>query len=137
MDEKTGRPVRVVINAAGGLRPSDMRRLPWKSWFAFADSLIRDPDLVRYFPGQDDIEIPSIDDELDQVRPKHPGRRGHSDEHYAAVARRYSTLVSAGYRDPTATIAREHHVARPTASGWIRQARDRRLLAPARRGKAG
>lgn len=126
IDENTGRPVRLVITAAGGLKPSDLRRVPWRTWFALASALVRDPDVSRFYRGQEEIEVPDIEDELDLVRPKHPGRRGHSDEHYATIANRYRGLTAAGRRDPTATIARENHVARPTAAGWIKQADERR-----------
>ena len=69
--------------------------------------------------------------------PQRPGRRGHSDDHYVAVAERYRQLRALGSASPTATIARERKVSRHTVAGWVSKARDRGHLPPARPGRAG
>ena len=53
-----------------------------------------------------------------------------------AVARVYRDAAAAGHR-PTLHVARVAGVGRSTAARWVRIARDRGILGPARRGAGG
>ncbi|HKH88625.1 MAG TPA: hypothetical protein VKA05_07365 [Acidimicrobiales bacterium] len=133
----------VRLTLPDGLRPSTLSRFPWARWLAVADSA------ARYF-DQPDPEAPESDHLTDVVeaardgrRPPRaegggrPGRRGYPDGHYVEIATRYAELRMAGVRNPTATIAEERCVNRNTVAGWLRGARRRGFLPPARPGKAG
>ncbi len=135
----SGRPVSITLTTSDGLRPSDMRRLPWATWFRFADVALRE---VR--PDEHDEVVlteaaVAFREESDGGRParRRPGRRGHPDQHYQDIARRYRELLSAGARNPTHLIAQENDVSRDTAAGWVAGARTRGYLPPARQGRAG
>ena len=49
----------------------------------------------------------------------------------------YKRLPRDGDRNPSATMAQINGVALSTAQGWVTKARDRGLLPPGRRGRAG
>jgi hypothetical protein len=57
-------------------------------------------------------------------------------EHLSEVAERYRKALKQGL-PPTQTVADEMHAARSTAARWVAKARERGLLGPARRGRAG
>jgi hypothetical protein len=128
-------PIAVKISAPDGLRPSDLRRLPWDSWFWFARVARQE------MTSDSDAAIHIVDARVafaDQTpAPKRPGRRGHTTAHYQEIAARYTQLLAEGVRSPTLRISRERHVSRDTAAGWVRGARDRGLLPPAKPGRAG
>ncbi len=132
------RPVAVTVTAAAGLRPSDLRRLPWHSWFWFADLAQR--ELTSSGDGVielADAAVAFADPQAPPAAPQRPGRRGHTEEHYQHIAQRYTQLVASGARNPTATLAKERGVSRDTAAGWVSGARKRGHLPPARPGRAG
>lgn len=56
---------------------------------------------------------------------------------YELVALQHSRLTQQGDANPSATMAQVNGVALSTAQGWITKARDRGLLPPGRRGRAG
>lgn len=56
---------------------------------------------------------------------------------YELVALQHGQLTRKGDRNPSATMAQINEVALSTAQGWITKARDRGLLPPGRRGRAG
>ena len=56
---------------------------------------------------------------------------------YELVALQHGQLTRKGDRNPSATMAEINGVALSTAQGWITKARDRGLLPPGRRGRAG
>ncbi|WP_448005993.1 hypothetical protein [Agromyces bauzanensis] len=56
---------------------------------------------------------------------------------YELVALQHGRLTQRGDANPSATMARTNGVALSTAQGWITKARDRGLLPPGRRGRAG
>ena len=56
---------------------------------------------------------------------------------YELVALQHGRLAREGDRNPSATVARINGVALSTAQGWVTKARDRGLLPPGRRGRAG
>jgi hypothetical protein len=60
-----------------------------------------------------------------------PTDRTYPDSFYEAVGITYSGLVAAGERAPNKTIAEANGVRKTTADRWIRQAREKGLLAPA------
>ncbi|MHB1582507.1 MAG: hypothetical protein ACYCU7_16220 [Acidimicrobiales bacterium] len=137
----------IAIRSPDGLRPIDVQRLPWVNLFAVADAL------NRAGPGEvGEREVSPAERHLAATvgaarrrrRPpqppkiaKRPGRVGHPDEHYRDVAERYKQLRMAGVTNPTATIADQWPASRSTVAGWIRGARDRGYLPPARPGRAG
>lgn len=137
-DRRQDRPVSVTVSSGAGLRPSDMRRLPWHSWFWFADVARR--EMTADADGSialTDAAVAFADADSLQPAQRRPGRRGHPDEHYQRIARRYEELVATGVRSPTAAIAKESVVSRDTAAGWVAGARKRGYLPPARPGRAG
>jgi hypothetical protein len=56
---------------------------------------------------------------------------------YEMVALQHGRLAQRGDANPSATMSRINGVALSTAQGWITKARDRGLLPPGRRGRAG
>jgi hypothetical protein len=56
---------------------------------------------------------------------------------YELVALQHGRLTQQGDSNPSATMAELNGVALSTAQGWITKARDRGLLPPGRRGRAG
>jgi len=56
---------------------------------------------------------------------------------YELVALQHGRLSREGDKNPSATMAEINGVALSTAQGWITKARDRGLLPPGRRGRAG
>ena len=56
---------------------------------------------------------------------------------YERVALQHGQLVKQGDRNPTATMAEINGVALTTAQGWVAKTRNRGLLPPGRRGRAG
>jgi hypothetical protein len=56
---------------------------------------------------------------------------------YELVALQHGRLTQQGDRNPSATMAQINGVALSTAQGWVTKARDRGLLPPGRRGRAG
>ncbi len=59
-----------------------------------------------------------------------------TDEHLGQVAKLYRAAVERG-DPPTQTVAETMHVTRPTAGRWVSEARKRKLLGPAKRGRGG
>ncbi|WP_430647773.1 hypothetical protein [Agromyces sp. GXS1127] len=56
---------------------------------------------------------------------------------YERVALQHGRLTQQGDANPSASMAQINGVALSTAQGWITKARERRLLPPGRRGRAG
>lgn len=56
---------------------------------------------------------------------------------YALVALQHGRLTQEGDANPSATMAQINGVALSTAQGWVTKARERGLLPPGRRGRAG
>ncbi|MCD5346133.1 hypothetical protein [Agromyces sp. S2-1-8] len=56
---------------------------------------------------------------------------------YEMVALQHGRLTQQGDANPSSTMAQVNGVALSTAQGWITKARDRGLLPPGRRGRAG
>lgn len=56
---------------------------------------------------------------------------------YALVALQHGRLTQQGDANPSATMAQLNGVALSTAQGWVTKARERGLLPPGRRGRAG
>jgi hypothetical protein len=135
----SGRPVSITVSAQDGLRPSDMRRLPWSTWFRFADVAVREMQPDEHGDVVLTEASVAFHDAPNASRPtrRRPGRRGHPDQHYQDIARRYRELLSTGARNPTHRIAQENDVPRDTAAGWLAGARTRGYLPPARQGRAG
>lgn len=62
--------------------------------------------------------------------------RGYPDEFYEVVARAYRALAAVSPR-PIVELAEANGVPPTTAQRWVKEARQRALLPPGRRGKAG
>lgn len=143
IDPESGRAEWIAIRSPHGLLPSEVGRLPWVNLFAMADAFVRavgdeSTKLDRDHMGK--VVMATRDNRRPPKHPKiakRPGRAGHPDEHYAAVAKRYNELCMRGVTNPTTTIARERGYSRDTVAGWVREARNRGYLPPARRGRAG
>lgn len=141
-----GRPATVQLSLPDGLTPSVLQRFPWARWLAVAESATRLPPSVALHDLWDTPQSAQLDAAVDSAaagnRPPRgsggrPGRRGHPDPFYANIAARYVELRSQGSTNPTAQIARERHANRNTVAGWLRGARQRRYLPPARPGRPG
>jgi hypothetical protein len=134
----------VSLTMPGRITASELRRFPWGRWISAADTFFRDPELRAWRAAVDAQQqglakkpASAAKDSKPVVASGRPGRRGHPDEHYRAVAKRYRELVSTGIRNPTATIAAEQIVSHNTVAGWLRVARERKYLPPSRPGKPG
>jgi hypothetical protein len=57
-------------------------------------------------------------------------QRGHSINHYRAVADVYRTAAAQGRHDPSRAVAEEFRVNRGTARKWVARARELGLLPP-------
>jgi hypothetical protein len=137
----------IALDRADGfsMDASTLRRFAWARWLTVADAALRD----HQDPSgreTDALFAPSADVERfhrkrrQQSRGtevKRPGRRGHGEQHYQEVAKRYRELRLEGSISPTQDIAAERCVSRNTAAGWVRTARQRGFLAQARRGRPG
>jgi hypothetical protein len=135
--------VSVTLACQDGLSPSDLQRFPWTPFLTVADATLRD---FRQDPVSAPTEgLREVLRATETTRPlprlpktaKRPGRTGHPDEFYRAVAEQYQALRRHAVTNPTATIARSHGTSRNTAAGWVRVARQRGYLPPARPGRAG
>ncbi len=134
----------VSLTMPGRITPSELRKFPWDRWLRAADTFFRDPELRALHAVNDARQEHLFKAAAAPAKgakpvaaPGRPGRRGHPDSHYQAVAKRYMQLVSTGVRNPTATIAGEWRVNHNTVAGWLRVARERKYLPPARAGKPG
>lgn len=68
--------------------------------------------------------------------PRQPRRSGHDDRWYAALAAEYVTLCETSPR-PVVELAKRHNLARDHMRDHLHQARERGLLVPGAKGKAG
>jgi hypothetical protein len=136
----------VKLTSAEPLTPTKLQRFPWAKMLAVADAGLRQLEAVPRGQGEeaDDAAWKALrrafgDDfgNPDQQRRRRPGRRGHPDEFYQAVAKRYVELRAQGVTDPTNRIAREKSYNRSTVAGWVSTARKKDYLPPPRRGRPG
>lgn len=145
LDADTGRATRIEINYADGLTGSDLSRLPWSKLLAAADAAIRRPpvELMKTETGEvlvKDEVMETSGEALSALlgpKPKRPGRPRVPDEHYARIARRYLELRASGTTNPVAVIAKEEGAPRDTAATWVKRARAKGFLPPARPNRAG
>lgn len=143
--EDENRVQSVRLSMPGRMTPTEIRRFPWSVWLEVADIMARDNSEFRrrvMFDSPQELptkEAVGAGNPSSRVagQAQHPGRRGHPDSHYRRIAARYIALLKVGVRNPTATIATEEFVNRNTVAGWLRGARDRGYLPPARRGRPG
>ena len=68
--------------------------------------------------------------------PRRGGRKGHGDDHYAAVAEVYATAWADGVH-PTKAVSEHWTVAKTTAAKWVFRARELGFLQPTTRGRPG
>ena len=68
--------------------------------------------------------------------PRRGGRRGHSHDHYAAVAEVYAKAWADGVH-PTKAVAEHWTIAKTTAAKWVSRARELGFLEPTTRGRPG
>jgi hypothetical protein len=136
-DSDAGRRVTSVrVTLADPLAPATLQRLPWARLLTIVDAAARARHATNW------QEHGAIMDEAFRRAwggegSHRPGRRGHPDEFYEAVAARYLALRIAGARDPTNQIAKEANYNRSTVAGWVSTARKKGYLSPARRGRPG
>lgn len=133
------RPMGVVLDA------STLQRFAWARWLTVADAAVRDlqaPEtsphpLTDYFGAGVDLEKLRRNAKRRQEAPRRPGRRGHSDDFYRAVSERYRHFRWSGSTSPTKDLADAYGVTRNTAAGWVKVAREKKLLPLAHRNRAG
>jgi hypothetical protein len=137
-DSDEGRAVTsVLVTLADPLSPNALQRLPWARLLVIVDAQ------AKAWHAADGHQYATMMDEAfgrawgDGGPPRRPGRRGHPDEWYQAVAARYLALRLEGVTDPTNQIAIEANYNRSTVAGWVSTARKKGYLPPARRGKPG
>jgi hypothetical protein len=125
-------PTEVTLRSPGGLSAGELSRFPWNRWLRVAEatSRLRSQHTIAGLHAANQAGE-------DALRASRPGRKGHDPHHYPHIARRYTELTADGALNPVQQIADEHHVSRHTAAGWVREARRRGLLPPARHGRAG
>ena len=75
-------------------------------------------------------------EEQDDVVLFHGPEKGITDEFLAEVAAAYYSALRRGER-PNKELARQVHASPRTVEGWVRDARDRGIMPPARKGAAG
>ncbi len=127
--------ISVTLRDPGGLTRAEIGRFPWSRWIRVAHAKARS---TRFYSEELRAELDASARAAQALEPSsRPGRRGHPDEFYAAIADCYQTHLNAGERNPTARVGEDHSVGRSTAAGWIRKARELGYLPPARRGSAG
>jgi hypothetical protein len=131
-------PVSATVNYHGGIRPSELNRFAWTRWAAVAEAHAR---LSSRYTVQRLTDLTAthtaVDRDLGIAVQGRPGRRGNPPDFYPSVADRYRALCSDGLGKPVERLARERTVSRATAAGWVREARARGYLPPARKGRAG
>jgi hypothetical protein len=125
-EDRITAPARVQLELAEGITPSFLSRFPWSSWITAADEYVRSGSV------EDPRASEALSGAIGAVVGR-PGRRGHDPHFLEAIAHEYRRLRAAGERAPVATIANAKGVSRNTAAGWIKQARQRGLLAHPRR----
>jgi len=127
----------LTVTAAGGVTVNVLRQLPLraietkrdKDWAGLQRAARR---VVKRLGGDPLAEL----QELLAGLPESNRRRGGT-RLYELVAAVYLAQVDAGVRTPSAVIASATGCPLPTVQGWVRRARLRGLLPPARRGTAG
>jgi hypothetical protein len=114
-------PVRVVIENDAGVTAGDLRRVPLATLDRTANNL------REILDGLDELPLPR---RTAGARPEDP------DAFYKRVALRYARVVEDTHA-PAPVLAEEAGVPVTTVHRWIREARRRGYLPPARRGAAG
>jgi hypothetical protein len=137
----------VKLQLTEPLTATKLQRFPWKRMLAVADSGLR----ALWMPEDGAVSDASwqalhqaFGEEFANpagLPPKRrPGRKGHPDEFYRAVADAYTSLVSNGVTNPTTRIAQlseQFGYNRSTVAGWVSTARKKGYLPPGRRGRPG
>ncbi|WP_338183289.1 hypothetical protein [Jatrophihabitans sp.] len=67
----------------------------------------------------------------------HPGRAGYQDDHYVSIAAMYRRALVESPTAPTQWLAETLHQSPPTLRRWLKEARRRGHLGPARPGQPG
>jgi hypothetical protein len=131
-------PLAARLVHTAGIKPSELNRFAWTRWLTVAEAHAR---ISVGFTVERQSQLRAAHDKASRalgIAPRaRPGRKGHPPEFYGNIAERYIALLDEGHRDPVNRIANEAHVARATAAGWVREARARKHLPPARKGRAG
>jgi len=155
----TGRSLRLTLDQDGqivsahlydpeGLTASKLQRSPWARWLTAADAFIRAQRIESEDRGRGIIALVKASDLLDKAQrgkrirppvasPKRPGRKGNDAAFYQGVAEEYKAFCKQGSRRPTKDLADCRNVSRSTAAGWVRMARVREFLLPARGNRPG
>jgi hypothetical protein len=125
----------IRIHAEQGLTGNLLRAIPLaeieRKWDSDRAGVVR---VVRAAFGVDSLEeLQKLLAELPE--PGH--RRDVPDHFYELVADIYTTQVNHRVRTPSAVIAKATGTPLSTTQGWVRRARLRGYLPPARRGSAG
>ena len=94
-----------------------------------------------YREAADDLAGRHTESEAEAIQqlasePRRGGRKGHGDDHYAAVAEFYATAWTDGVH-PTEAVAEHWTVAKTTAAKWVSRARELGFLEPTTKGRPG
>jgi len=130
-------PIAATLMRREGIKPSELNRFAWTRWSPLAEAHAR--SAVTFTLQRQSAVVDSertIGRRLRIVKGR-PGRGGHKPDHYPRIAARYQALARQGCRNPVKRISEEEFKSRATVAGWIREARRRNLLPPARKGRAG
>ncbi len=150
--DANGRVVGQHLNGSvHGITASQLSRLPWTRLIRMAKSerslqlnAVVNPDKLEHDGASSTLrrlaqakasvaeELTAMGESVNRVK-RRPGRGGHPDEFYEAIALRYSALVAEGVTNPVQVIAeeesnRKESVSRNTVSTWIKRCRERGLL---------
>ncbi len=117
-----------VQSTGAALTASYLQRLAWGQYLELADAAIR----FHYTRTMEDAKKQTT--RLNTAARgllgdvEKPGRKPLPDEHYRRIANRVLELRSQGVGQPVAAIAAEEQQNRNTVAGWVKKARERRLL---------
>lgn len=138
------RLVSAKLHHAEGLQPATLNRFPWARWLTVADQALRERAqggaIGRLTPQLDSVVGAAMNGTRGRpgnVEQKRPGRKGHPADFYRQVAETYQALRREGVTNPTLKLAESAKVSRPTAAGWVKGARKRGYLPPARGNRPG
>lgn len=130
----------VQLRLPAGMKPRTLQRFPWGRWIAVADAARRMKQLDAESEARLLVErIASARSGERMTRAKvgsRPGPVGRGDEFYKDIARQYLELLQTS-TTPTLELGSQNFVNRSTAAGWVRKARAKGFLPPARQGRIG
>ena len=134
---RDGRLVVTELHLADGIDAESLRRIP----IGTIDTAINySPTITDAFMGASAVQWEDTSHSLQRPRMRLkdvPAAGARGDGFYRSVGELYRWCIGNGVRNPARAIADANAVPVTTVHGWIRDARRRNFLPPARRGKVG